>query len=57
MGLDNVEFSFLNQNNNDIFTKCFSKEEISEVIWDCENSKSLELTGLTLTFSSLYVRL
>jgi len=48
--LDNVVFSSIDKEDNDLLVSSFSEEEIRAAIWDCEGSKSPGPDGFNFNF-------
>jgi len=53
IGLDNITFPSLNESDNAMLIQSFSEEEIKDVVWDCESSKSPGPDGFNFSFMKI----
>ena len=48
--LDNIRFNSISREDNQMLVSVFSEEEIKEVVWSCDNSKSPGPDGFNMGF-------
>ncbi|GKV07574.1 hypothetical protein SLEP1_g19328 [Rubroshorea leprosula] len=48
--LEGIDLKQISHTDSELFTAKFSKEEIKQVVWDCESSKSLGPNGFNFKF-------